>query len=326
MTIAGVPFEPPFALAPLAGTTDSAMRRVCRRLGASLVWTEMVSAEGVVRGHAKTLRLLSFHPEERPIVFQLFGARPESMGAAAAAVTHLRPDLIDINVGCPARKVTRSGAGSALMRDLGLLSEVARAVVERSASPVVAKIRSGWDERSVNAPAAARALVDAGVSALVVHPRTGVQGFRGLADWSVIRAVRGEVGVPVVGNGDVRTPEDALRMIAETSCDGVMIGRAAVANPWVFAGAAALWAGRPAPSAPSLADRLRLASEHLDLRVAAKGERTGVLETRKHIVAYLKGFPGASALRAELVRIEGSEAVRRRLALALEDAGRGSPA
>jgi nifR3 family TIM-barrel protein len=326
MTIAGVPFEPPFALAPLAGTTDSAMRRVCRRLGASLVWTEMVSAEGVVRGHAKTLRLLSFHPEERPIVFQLFGARPESMGAAAAAVTHLRPDLIDINVGCPARKVTRSGAGSALMRDLGLLSEVARAVVERSASPVVAKIRSGWDERSVNAPAAARALVDAGVSALVVHPRTGVQGFRGLADWSVIRAVRGEVGVPVVGNGDVRTPEDALRMIAETSCDGVMIGRAAVASPWVFEGAAALWSGRPAPPPPSLADRLRLASEHLDLRVAAKGERTGVLETRKHIVAYLKGFPGASALRAELVRIEGSEAVRRRLALALEDAGRGSPA
>jgi nifR3 family TIM-barrel protein len=326
MTIAGVPFEPPFALAPLAGTTDSAMRRVCRRLGASLVWTEMVSAEGVVRGHAKTLRLLSFHPEERPIVFQLFGARPESMGAAAAAVTHLRPDLIDINVGCPARKVTRSGAGSALMRDLGLLSEVARAVVERSASPVVAKIRSGWDERSVNAPAAARALVDAGVSALVVHPRTGVQGFRGLADWSVIRAVRGEVGVPVVGNGDVRTPEDALRMIAETSCDGVMIGRAAVASPWVFEGAAALWSGRPAPPPPSLADRLRLASEHLDLRVAAKGERTGVLETRKHIVAYLKGFPGASALRAELVRIDGSDAVRRRLALAAEEFGREAAA
>jgi tRNA-dihydrouridine synthase B len=326
MTIAGLLIDPPFVLAPLAGITDSAMRRVCRRLGASLVWTEMVSAEGIVRGDSKTHRLLSFHPDERPIAFQLFGSRPESMGAAAAALSRMGPDLIDINVGCPARKVVRSGAGSALMRDLGLLAEIARAVVEASSRPVVAKIRSGWDETSMNAPAAARALADAGVSAIVVHPRTGVQGFKGASDWRVIRDVRAAVPVPVIGSGDVRSPEDAVRMLSETSCDGVMIGRAAVGNPWIFAGAAALLRGAALPAAPSLADRLRLAAEHLDLMVEAKGERSGVFEMRKHVVAYLRGFPGASALRAELVRIEGSEAVRAKLARAIDEFGGGGVA
>ncbi|MBM3306782.1 MAG: tRNA dihydrouridine synthase DusB [Candidatus Eisenbacteria bacterium] len=326
MTIAGLAVTPPLALAPLAGITDSPMRRVCRRLGASLVWTEMVSAEGLVRGGAKTLRLLAFHPDERPIVFQLFGARPEAMGAAAAAACRLKPDLLDINVGCPARKVVRSGAGSALMRDLGRLAEVARAVVEASDRPVVAKIRSGWDEGHVNAPEAAAALVEAGVAALVVHPRTGRQGFTGSADWRVIRAVRAAVPVPVIGNGDVRTPDDAARMRDETGCDGVMIGRAAVGNPWVFAGAAARWSGLPAPEPPTLTDRIRLAAEHLDLMVAAKGERTGVLEMRKHITAYLRGFPGASGLRAELVRIDGSDAVRARLLRAASELGDGKPA
>jgi tRNA-dihydrouridine synthase B len=326
MTIPGLEIDPPFVLAPLAGITDSAMRRVCRRLGASLVWTEMVSAEGIVRGDLKTLRLLSFHPEERPIAFQLFGSRPESMGAAAAALSRMGPDIIDINVGCPARKVVRSGAGSALMRDLGRLAEIARAVVEASSPPVVAKIRSGWDAASVNAPDAARVLVDAGVSALVVHPRTGVQGFKGEPDWRVLRDVRAAVSVPVIGSGDVRSPEDAIRMLTETSCDAVMIGRAAVGNPWIFSGAAALRRGSALPAPASLADRIKLAIEHLDLIVEEKGERTGVFEMRKHIVAYLRGFPGASALRAELVRIEGREAVRARLDKALEEFGGGGGA
>ncbi len=326
MTIAGLPIDPPFVLAPLAGITDSAMRRVCRRLGASLVWTEMVSAEGIVRGDLKTGRLLSFHPDERPIVFQLFGSRPGAMGAAAAILSGMNPDLLDINVGCPARKVVRSGSGSALMRDLGRLAEIAHAVVEASSRPVTAKIRSGWDESSVNAPAAARVLADAGVRGLVVHPRTGVQGFKGASDWSVIRDVRAAVSVPVIGSGDVRSPEDAMRMLSETSCDAVMIGRAAVGNPWIFAGAAALWRGAPLPPSASLLERLRLSVEHLDLMVTAKGERSGVFEMRKHIVAYLRGFPGASALRSELVRIDGSADVRARLARALVEFGGGEGA
>jgi nifR3 family TIM-barrel protein len=248
------------------------------------------------------------------------------MGAAAAALSRMGPDVIDINVGCPARKVVRSGAGSALMRDLGRLAEVARAVVEASGRPVVAKIRSGWDEASVNAPAAARVLADAGVTALVVHPRTGVQGFKGESDWRVIRDVRAAVPVPVIGSGDVRSPEDAIRMLNETSCDAVMIGRAAVGNPWIFAGAAALWRGAAPPAPATLADRIELAIEHLDLMVEEKGERTGVFEMRKHIVAYLRGFPGASALRAELVRIEGSEAVCARLKRAVDEFGGGGGA
>jgi nifR3 family TIM-barrel protein len=207
------------------------------------------------------------------------------------------------------------------MRDLGLLADIARAVVEASGPPVTAKIRSGWDEGSVNAPEAARVLADAGVSALVVHPRTGVQGFKGVSDWRVIRDVRAAVPLPVIGSGDVRSPEDAMRMLDETSCDAVMIGRAAVGNPWVFAGAAALRRGSALPGPASLADRIGLAVEHLGLMVEAKGERSGVLEMRKHIVAYLKGFPGASALRAELVRIEGAEAVRARLERALDEFG-----
>jgi len=321
VTVGGVVIDPPFVLAPMAGLTDSPMRRVCRRAGASLVWTEMVSAEGIVRGGAKTARLLAFHEDERPIAFQLFGARPDSMGAAAAVLSRMRPDLIDINAGCPAKKVVRSGSGAALMRDLSLLAEIARAVVEASGLPVAAKIRSGWDDSSVNAAEAARVLADAGISAVAVHPRTRAQGFLGRADWRVIRAVRSSVAIPVIGSGDVRSPEDANRMLDETGCDAVMIGRAAVGNPWVFSEAVALWRGERAPAPPSLADRIRLAASHLDLMVEDKGERTGVLEMRKHLVAYLRGFPGVSALRAELVRIDESAAVRARLKRALRELG-----
>jgi tRNA-dihydrouridine synthase B len=319
MVIGDVALETPFVLAPLAGYTDSPMRRLARRLGASMVWTEMVSAEGAVRESEKTLALLAYDPSERPIAFQIFGTRPEAMARAAALVAKLGPDVIDLNAGCPAKKVVRSGSGAALMKDLGLLSEVTSAVVEAIDLPVTAKIRSGWDGGSINAAEAARALEDAGVRAISVHPRTRSQGFKGSADWAIIRDVKRAVGIPVVGSGDVRTPEDALAMLDETSCDGVMIGRAAVGNPWIFRRAQELaTSGRVLPP-PSLADRIGLAVEHLDLMVEAQGERRGVLEMRKHLVAYLKGFPGAVNLRAELVRMEGHERVRERLLGALDE-------
>jgi nifR3 family TIM-barrel protein len=316
MVIGETTLESPFVLAPLAGYTDSPMRRLARRLGAAMVWTEMVSAEGAVRESEKTFELLAFDPAERPIAFQIFGARPESMAGAARRIARLGPDVIDLNAGCPARKVVRGGSGAALMTDLVLLAEIASAVVGATDLPVTAKIRSGWDESSVNAAEAARALEAAGVRAISVHPRTRRQGFRGSSDWSVIGEVKRAVGIPVIGSGDVRTPEDALAMLEVTSCDGVMIGRAAVGNPWIFSRARALAEGRSTPP-PSLDAKIRLAVEHLDLMVACKGERRGVLEMRKHIVAYLKGFPGASSLRAELVRMEGHERVRERLLAAL---------
>jgi tRNA-dihydrouridine synthase B len=318
MVIGDTTLEAPLILAPLAGYTDSPMRRLARRLGAAMVWTEMVSAEGAVRESDKTFELLAFDPSERPIAFQLFGARPESMAGAARLVAKLRPNVIDLNAGCPAKKVVRGGSGAALMADLKLLGEVAAALVEATELPVTAKIRSGWDEHSINAPEAARTLEGAGVRAVSVHPRTRRQGFKGSADWSMIGEVKRAVGIPVVGSGDVRTPEDALSMLEQTSCDGVMIGRAAVGNPWIFSRARELLEGGPSSPPPSLGDRIRLAVEHLDLMVDAKGERRGVQEMRKHIVAYLRGFPGASNLRAELVRMEGHERVRERLLTALD--------
>jgi tRNA-dihydrouridine synthase B len=318
MVIGDVTLETRFVLAPLAGYTDGPMRRLARRLGAAMVWTEMVSAEGVVRESPKTFELLAFDPAERPIAFQIFGSRPESMARAAALLARLRPDVIDLNAGCPARKVVRSGSGAALMADLGLLREIASAVVQAVDLPVTAKIRSGWDDGSINAPQAARTLEDAGARAVSIHPRTRSQGFKGTSDWAVIGEVKRAVGIPVIGSGDVRTPEDAAVMLERTGCDGVMIGRAAVGNPWIFARARELVeAGRSSPP-PSLAERIRMVVEHLDLMVEAKGERRGVTEMRKHIVAYLKGFPGASDLRAELVRMEGHERVRDRLLEALE--------
>jgi tRNA-dihydrouridine synthase B len=319
MRIGDVHTETPFVLAPLAGLTDSPMRRVCRRRGASMVWTEMVSAEGLIRDGGKSRELLAFAEEERPIAFQLFGARPEGMAQAAAVAATLGPDVIDINAGCPAKKVVRGGAGSALMREPELLRDIASGVVEAAGRPVTAKIRSGWDDDSRNAVEISLILEECGVAALALHPRTRAQGFKGLADWSMIGEVARAVSIPVIGSGDVRKPDDALRMLETTRCDAVMIGRGAVGNPWLFADAETLRSsGRAAPPR-TLAETLATAVEQLDLMVEAKGERRGVLEMRKHLVAYLRGFHGASHLRAELVRIEGHEAVRARLRLALDE-------
>ena len=319
MRIGNVVCETPFVLAPLAGLTDSPMRMICRRRGASMVWTEMVSAEGLVREGGKSFELLAFSEEERPIAFQIFGARPEAMAGAAASVATLGPDVIDINVGCPAKKVVRGGAGSALMREPGLLAEIASAVVEAAGRPVTAKIRSGWDDDSRNAVEVAGLLEECGVSAVAIHPRSRAQGFKGSADWSLIGEVAGAVSIPVIGSGDVRTVDDALRMLDTTSCDGVMIGRGAVGNPWLFGDAdTQLKTGRT-PASRTLAETLSVAIEQLGLMVEAKGERRGVLEMRKHLVAYLRGFHGASHLRAELVRIDASADVLARLEAARDE-------
>ena len=288
MNIGDVPVDSPFVLAPLAGLTDSPMRRICRRMGASMVWTEMVSAEGLVREGPKSFELLAFAEEERPIAFQIFGARPESMGRAAARVSELSPDVVDINVGCPAKKVVRSGSGSALMREPGLLSEIAAAVVESSLRPVTAKIRSGWDDDSINAVEVAGLLEARGVCALVIHPRTRALGFKGRSDWSLIGEVKRAVSIPVIGSGDVRTPDDALRMLEETSCDAVMIGRGAVGNPWLFRRALELARTGTDPGPPSFSETLKTAIEQLDMMVDSKGERRGVTWFQKRFKKAMK--------------------------------------
>jgi nifR3 family TIM-barrel protein len=234
VTIREVTVRPATVLAPMAGVTDTVFRRVIREMGGcGLIMTEFTSAEGITRSARKTLRYLYFDPSERPITGQLFGANPASMAAAAEMVEDLGFDMVDINLGCPAKKVVKCG-GSGLLRDLPLLEQILRAVRAAVRIPLTIKIRAGWDENSIVATDVARMAEQAGVEGIAVHPRTRVQGLNGAADWRVIAQVKQAVRMPVIGNGDVRAPEDAVRMVAETGCDAVMIGRAAATNPWIF--------------------------------------------------------------------------------------------
>ncbi len=297
-----IDFKGKLALAPMAGVGDSPFRRICRRLGADLVWSEMVSAEGLARGQGgKSHTLLRFLPEERPLGLQLFGADPESMERAARLAARLGPDFIDLNFGCPVPKVVRRKGGASLMREPELVGRIARAAVAGAGGlPVTAKLRSGWDSGSLNYLEVAGRLWEAGVSAVALHPRTRTQLFSGRSDWSQIARLKAQSPGPVIGSGDVLTPADALEMFAVTGCDTVMVARAAMGNPWIFARARALLAGKPDPGEPSLEERIAVALEHAALVVEQRGELSGVLVMRKHLAAYTRGLPEATGLRREL--------------------------
>jgi tRNA-dihydrouridine synthase B len=268
----------------------------------------MVSADGLIRGGPRGSKNLDFEDEEHPISVQIFGSEPDVMAEGARIVEERRPDVIDINCGCPARKVVKRNAGAGLLRDLPLLGKIVSAVVRSVETPVTVKMRTGWSDPT-HAPDVARVSEDAGAAAVTVHGRTRAAGFSGEADWNAIRKVKESVSVPVVGNGDVRDPEAARDMMAQTGCDMVMVGRWAVGNPWIFRRIEGFMTSGEIPPEPTLSERIETAVEHLRASVAAKGIPLGVWELRRHLSAYAKGMRGAASLRRRLMVEDDPERV-----------------
>ncbi|HEY0972395.1 MAG TPA: tRNA dihydrouridine synthase DusB [Gemmatimonadales bacterium] len=301
----------PLFLAPMAGVSESPFRRLCRAHGADVVVTEFLSAEGIRRENEATISKLRFGPDEHPIGVQIFGADPAAMGEAAAFVTDVfAPDYVDINFGCPVKKVVRRNGGSGCLRDLDLVEQVIRGVARATHLPVTVKIRSGWSEEMRDPVKIALRCQDAGARALALHPRTRTQMYSGSARWAEIAAVVQALEIPVIGNGDIKTPHDALRMREETGCAGVMIGRGSFGQPWIFDQARALLEGRPMPATPPVEERFRIALEHA--RMAASYEpdpRGAAIEFRKHLGWYVKGLPGSADLRRKLHAVNSMDEV-----------------
>jgi tRNA-dihydrouridine synthase B len=309
LKIGSIAVWPPLLLAPMAGATDSALRILCKRQLAGLVCTELTSSHGLYYKNAKTYRFLQWTEEERPICAQIFGAEPEIMAEAARLVAESGADLIDINMGCWVPKVAKTGAGAALLKDLKRAGEVMAAVVRAAPIPVTVKTRVGWDGCCGSAVDLARVAEDAGVQAITIHGRFARQGFTGSADWRPIGEVRAAVRIPVIGNGDVRTPADAERMFRETGCQGVMIGRAALGDPWIFRRAFHYLQFGELPPEPAPVERLTLALEHAAMLARQEagpdaGPATALPgSARGQLIHYLKGIPGSAAARERLVRV-----------------------
>jgi tRNA-dihydrouridine synthase B len=296
----------PLYLAPMAGVSESPFRRLCRRFGADVVVTEFLSAEGIRRENDATIAKLRFGSDERPIGVQIFGADPGAMGEAAALVTDVfAPEFIDINFGCPVKKVVRRNGGSGCLKDLGLVEVVIRAVSRATHLPVTVKIRSGWSEELRDPVSIALRCQDAGAKVLTLHPRTRTQMYSGAASWDEIAAVVDALDIPVLGNGDIKAAEDALRMHQETGCAGVMIARGSFGQPWIFTQARELLEGREPPPPPPVDQRFAIAIEHARMAEAYENDPRGAaIEFRKHLGWYVKGIPHSAELRRQLHAVE----------------------
>ena len=320
-----LPHRIPLYLAPMAGVSESPFRRLCRRFGADVVVTEFLSAEGIRRENAATIAKLRFGSDERPIGVQIFGSDPAAMGEAAALVTDVfGPEFIDINFGCPVKKVVRRNGGSGCLKDLSLVDAVIRSVSAATHLPVTVKIRSGWSEELRDPVTIALRCQDAGARVLALHPRTRTQMYTGAASWDEIAAVVEALEIPVLGNGDIKTAEDAARMHRQTGCAGVMIARGSFGQPWIFTQARALIEGRPMPPAPPIEARFAIAVDHARMAEAYEQDPRGAaIEFRKHLGWYVKGVPHSADLRRQLHAVESLGQVEQIFGAYLDQMQRG---
>lgn len=309
MHIGNVKIKNNVFLAPMAGITDLAFRQLCKRQGCGLTYTEMVSAKGLYYKNENTEELLALSDEEKPAAAQIFGSDPQILAAIAKGVEARGAAIIDINMGCPTPKIVKNGDGSALMKRPELVREIVRNVARAIQVPLTIKIRKGWDDTSVNAVQIAAIAEEEGAAAVTVHGRTREQFYSGTADWGIIKEVKRALKIPVIGNGDIFSPQDAKRMLEETGCDAVMIGRGAQGNPWIFKRTAVyLESGELLPE-PDAAERIGMIIRHMNKVIGYKGEETGVKEMRKHAAWYLKGLPGCTKVKSGIFKMTDAAAI-----------------
>ena len=306
-------------LSPMAGVTDLPFRLICKEQDCGMLYTEMVNAKALCYDDQNTKKMLKIEEEEHPVAIQIFGSDPEYMGGAAKILNSYPNEILDINMGCPAPKVVKNGDGSALLKNPELAAKVLNAVVGNSEKPVTLKIRKGWDDTCINAVEIAKIAEDCGISAIAIHGRTREQYYSGKADWDIIRQVKENVSIPVIGNGDVFEVEDAINMLNQTNCDAIMIGRGAQGNPWIFKRINHyMQTGEILPE-PTLEEKINTAKKHLKLAVEEHGEYVAVREMRKHIAWYLKGLRNSARVRDEINKIESYEEVANKLESYMQD-------